>query len=294
MNITFRQLRMFLALIDTGSVSAAAQRMHVTQPTVSMQLKEITEAVGLPLYEVVARRVHITDAGHRLARTARSICNEWESFEQEISASKGLTRGLLRVAVVSTAKSFIPRMLGRFCKEHPQIDVSLEVLNRDGVVQRLRDNRDDLYIMSMPPRDLDLVDTSFMPNPLVLIAPPAHPLGDDAPHPLKALKGERFILREQGSGTRMLVDMHLRSKGFVPSRLFELGSNEAIREAVASGLGVGIVSEHALKSSASKARVQVLKIQGYPLQSSWHIIPKGKKLSPIAESFRQHLLNAAS
>jgi DNA-binding transcriptional LysR family regulator len=286
---------MFLALTDTGSVSAAAQRMHVTQPTASMQLKEITEAVGLPLYEVVARRVHITDAGHRLARTARSICNEWETFEQEISASKGLTRGQLRVAVVSTAKSFIPRMLGRFCKEHPQIDVSLEVLNRDGVVQRLRDNRDDLYIMSMPPRDLDLVDTSFLPNPLVLIAPPAHALSADTIHPLKALKNERFILREQGSGTRMLVDMHLRSKGFVPSRLFELGSNEAIREAVASGLGVGIVSEHALKSSSAQSRVKALKIQGFPLQSSWHIIyPKGKKLSPIAESFRQHMLHAAT
>jgi DNA-binding transcriptional LysR family regulator len=293
MNITFRQLRTFLALADTGSVSAAAARMHVTQPTVSMQLREITQAVGLPLYEVVSRKVHLTDAGHRLVRTARDICNDWESFEQEIASSKGLTQGQLKVAVVSTAKSFIPRMLGRFCKEHPHIDVSLEVLNRDGVVQRLRDNRDDLYVMSMPPEDLDLEDVSFMPNPLVLIAPPGHPLADRKPHPLKALKNERFILREPGSGTRMRVDLHFRKKGFVPTRLFELGSNEAVREAVASGLGVGIISGHALKGLSSSGKVHQLDIQGFPLESSWHIIyPKGKKLSPIAESFKHHLMHA--
>lgn len=294
MNVTFRQLRTFLALAETGSVSAAAGLMHVTQPTVSMQLREISESIGMPLYEVVARRVHLTDAGHRLARTARSICSEWENFEQEIAASQGLTRGQLRVAVVSTAKTFIPRMLGSFCKEHPHIDVSLEVLNRDGVVQRLRDNRDDLYIMSMPPDDLELEDTVFMPNPLVLIAPARHPLADEAIHPLRALKNERFILRERGSGTRTLVDMHFRSKSFVPRRLFELGSNEAIREAVVSGLGVGIISEHALNNSGLRKRLEVLRIQGFPLESNWHILyPKGKRLSPVAQSFKTHLLSTA-
>jgi DNA-binding transcriptional LysR family regulator len=138
MNITFRQLRLFLALAETGSVSAAAKVMHVTQPTASMQLREVTQAVGVPLYEVVSRRVHLTEAGQALARTARAIAGEWDAFEQRISGAKGLTSGRLKVAVVSTAKYFVPRLLGSFCKLHPQIDISLEVLNRDHVITRLR------------------------------------------------------------------------------------------------------------------------------------------------------------
>ena len=154
MNITFRQMRLFLALADTGSVSAAARALHVTQPTASMQLREVTESIGLPLYEVIGRKVFLTEAGRELAQSARAIAGEWERFGQQVSAMKGLTRGRLSVAVVSTAKYFVPRMLGRFCTEHPAIDISLQVLNRDGVLQRLRDNLDDLYVLSMPPDDV--------------------------------------------------------------------------------------------------------------------------------------------
>ena len=206
MNITFRQLRLFMALADTGSVSAAAKAMHVTQPSASMQLKEITDSVGVPLYEVVAKKVYLTDAGQELAQTARSIAQAWSSFEQTVDARKGLTRGHLRVAVVSTAKYFMPRLLGAFCRKHQDIDVALEILNRDGVVQRLRDNRDDLYIMSMPPDDLDLFDEVFMPNPIVVIAPANDPLTKHSKVALKDLATQRFILREQGSGTRMAAD----------------------------------------------------------------------------------------
>ena len=176
MNITFRQLRLFLALAETGSVSAAARVMHVTQPTASMQLREVSQAVGLPLYEVISRRVHLTEAGHALARTARTIAGEWDAFEQRVSGAKGLTSGRLKVAVVSTAKYFVPRLLGSFCKLHPQIDISLEVLNRDHVINRLRSNLDDLYVMSMPPADLPLEDHILMPNPLVVIAAAGHRL----------------------------------------------------------------------------------------------------------------------
>ncbi|MEI7465717.1 MAG: LysR family transcriptional regulator, partial [Burkholderiales bacterium] len=154
MNVTFRQLRLFLALADTGSVSAAARATHVTQPTASMQLKEIAGAVGLPLYEIVGRKLYLTDAGKELAETARAISQTWEAFEQRIDSAKGLARGKLHVSVVSTAKYFMPRLIGSLCARHPGIDVALEILNRDGVVQRLRENRDDLYIMSMPPRGM--------------------------------------------------------------------------------------------------------------------------------------------
>ena len=289
-NVTFRQLRLFLALADTGSVSAAARLMHVTQPTASMQLREIADSVGLPLYEVISRRVHLTEAGRELARTARAIAAEWENFGQKIDAMKGLTRGRLRVAVVSTAKYFVPRLLGSFCAVHPDIDISLEVLNRDGVVQRLRDNLDDLYIMSMPPTDIDLEDEVFMPNPLLMIAPLTHPLARRKKISLQQLSAERFILRERGSGTRMAVDAHLRKYRFSPTLRLELGSNEAIKQAVAGGLGVAVLSRHALHERLEDDDVAVLDVEGFPIASQWHLVyPKGKQLSPIARVFNAHL-----
>ena len=293
MNITFRQLRLFLALAETGSVSAAAKVMHVTQPTASMQLREVTQAVGVPLYEVVSRRVYLTEAGQALARTARAIASEWDAFEQGISGAKGLTSGRLKVAVVSTAKYFVPRLLGSFCKLHPQIDISLEVLNRDHVITRLRANQDDLYVMSMPPGDLPLEDQILMPNPLVVIAAAGHRLAARKRVTLAQLQGERFILREKGSGTRMATDAHLRQLGFVPSTVLELGSNEAIKESVEGQLGVSIVSRHALGPRWDG--LAILNVQGFPIQSQWHLVwPKGKRLSPIAEVFRGHLIAQAA
>lgn len=291
MNITFRQLRLFLALAETGSVSRAAHECHVTQPTASMQLKEISDSVGVPLYEVISKRVHLTDAGRDLARTARSIADDWAAFEQSVDALKGLTRGKLRVAVVSTAKYFVPRLLGTFCARYPEIDISLEVLNRDGVVQRLRDNQDDLYIMSMPPADIELEDQVFMPNPLVVIVANAHPLATRRGLDLNDLSSLRFILRERGSGTRMAIDAHFKRLGFKPNLRLELGSNEAIKEAVAGDLGVSVVSSHALHGQAVEHGVSVLDVKGFPIDSHWHVVrQKGKQLSPIAKVFLDHLL----
>lgn len=290
MNVTFRQLRLFLALADTGSVSAAARAMHVTQPTASMQLREVADAVGLPLHEVVAKRVHLTDAGRELARTARAMIGEWETFAQQVDATKGLERGRLRVAVVSTAEYFVPRLLGTFCDRHPSIEISLEVQNRDGVVARLRDNLDDLYVMSMPPSDVAIEDRVLMPNPLVVIAPASHPLASRAGIGLRDLRDARFILREPGSGTRLATDAHFRAAGFTPNLRLELGSNEAIKEAVAGNLGVAVVSVHALQARMPARGVTVLRVRGFPIRSQWHVVhPKGKRLSPIAEVFREHL-----
>ena len=294
MNVTFRQLRLFLALAETGSVSRAAQAMHVTQPTASAQLKEVTEAVGLPLYEVISRRVHLTDAGRKLAQTARAMMMEWEGFEQHVDQVKGLSRGRLRIAAVSTAKYFVPRLAGNFCKLHPAIDVSLEVLNRDGVVARLRDNRDEIYIMSMPPETMELEDAIFMENPLVLIAPRAGFGKRDQAFSLADLKGERFILREPGSGTRMATDRHFRKHRFLPDVRLELGSNEAIKEAVAGGLGLGVVSRHALQGRGGMRDIRELAVEGFPISSRWHLVyPKARQLSPIAQAFKDYLLRAA-
>jgi DNA-binding transcriptional LysR family regulator len=294
MNITFRQMRLFLALADTGSVSRAAAALHVTQPTASAQLREITEAVGLPLHEVISRRVHLTDAGHRLAQAARAIMMEWEAFEQHVDQVKGLSRGRLRIAAVSTAKYFIPRLVGNFCKAHPAIDVSLEVLNRDGVVARLRENLDEIYIMSMPPDFIDLEDQIFMENPLVVIATRGAFPKKGPPLALAQLRQQRFILREKGSGTRMATEMHFRKHRFTPDVRLELGSNEAIKEAVAGGLGLGVISRHALHDTAARKDLTVLEVEGFPILSRWHVVhPRAKQLSPIAAAFRAYLLAQA-
>ena len=294
MKLSFRQLRLVLALAGTGSVSAAARATHVTQPTASMQLREAAEAVGLPLYEVIGRKVHLTEAGRELAVTARAIVDGWEDFEQRIGALQGLTRGRLRVAVVSTAKYFVPRLLGSFCARHPEIDISLEVLNRDGVVQRLRDNLDDLYVMSQPPTDMELADQVFLANPLVMIAPRDHALAGAAQLPLAALAGERFLLREAGSGTRLATDRFFAAAGFSPARRLELGSNEAIKEAVVAHLGVAVVSQHAVRADGAMRGLCVLPVEHMPIPSQWHLVyPKAKRLSPIARVFADHLLAAA-
>ena len=290
MNITFRQLRLFMALAETGSVSAAARMVHVTQPTASMGLKEITDAIGVPLYEVVARKIHLTQMGHELAKTARAISGEWEAFEQQVDGVKGLTRGKLKVAVVSTAKYFIPRILGTFCAKYPQIDIALEILNRDGVVNRLEENLDDLYIMSQPPVHLDIEDEVFMPNPLVLVASKAHPFANKKNIEIALLKGDKFIFREKGSGTRMTADAHFKRLKFKPDVRLELGSNEAIKQAVIGGLGVAVLSQYSLGDKADQEEVAILKCKEFPIESSWHIVsPKGKKLSPIATIFKKHL-----
>jgi len=295
MNITFRQLRLFLALAESGSVSGAAKLMHVTQPTASMQLKDITESVGLPLYEVVSKKIYLTDMGKELATTARAIAQSWDSFEQNADAVKGLSRGKLKVAVVSTAKYFMPRLVGSFCQKYPEIDVSLEILNRDGVVQRLRDNMDDIYIMSKPPSDLDLSDEAFMPNPIVVVASTMDPLVKRVAVPLNELSKKRFILREKGSGTRMAGDQFFSKKKFRADVRLELGSNEALKESVAGGLGLGLVSKHALHGLMKEHGVGIVDVEGFPLPSAWHIVhPASKKLSPLALAFKQHLLEEIS
>lgn len=293
MNATFRQLRLFLALADHGSITAAAEACHVTQPTVSMQLRELADAVGLPLYEQIGKRLYLTAAGEALAEAARAMLNEWLAFEQAIDAMQGLERGRLRVALVSTAKYFVPRLLGSFCAEHPNIEIALEVLNRDGVVARLRENRDDLYIMSMPPENLDLERHAFLPNPLVVIAPEGHRL---AGHGLELgdLAAERFILRERGSGTRLACDAHFARNAFVPEVRLELGSNEAIKQAVAGGLGLAVISRHALAARPADDQLAILDVADFPLQSSWFTLhPRGKRLSPVAAVFLGHLERTA-
>lgn len=290
MNITFRQLRIFLSVAELGNITSAARANHVTQPTVSMQLRELTDAVGLPLYEMIGKRLCLTQAGEELASTARAMVGEWADFGERMDALKGFKRGRLRLAVVSTAKYFIPRILGSFCNSHPDVEIALEVLNRDGVLQRLRANQDDLYIMSMPPGDIDIEKQVFLSNPLVVVAPLSHPLAGQAGIALARLAQERFILREQGSGTRLGCDAHFAAHGFKPIVRLALGSNEAIKQSVAGGLGLAVLSTHSLGEHMGDDSLVTLDVAGFPILSNWYTVRlKGKRLSPTAQAFLAHL-----
>ena len=294
MHITFRQMKLFLAFAETKSVTAAAKQMHVSQPTASMQLKEITHAIGLPLYEVIAKKIYLTDTGKELVDTARQMLNTWALFEQNIDATNGISRGKLKIAVVSTAKYFMPRLIGQFCKKHPDIDVSLEILNRNGVVSRMMDNLDDIYIMSQPPKDMALVDDVFMDNHLVAIAALGSAIAKQKTITLGALSEQRFILREQGSGTRMTADRFFKKLKFQPHIRMELGSNEAIKEAVAGGLGIGVISKYALHGRQKEHGVAIINVKGFPISSHWHMVhPAKKKLSPVALAFKEEVLRSA-
>ena len=294
MNATFRQLQLFLAVAEHRGVTAAARACHVTQPTVSMQLKDLSVAVGMPLFEQVGKQMYLTAAGEALAEATRAMLKEWSAFEQEVAAMKGLTRGRLRIAVVSTAKYFVPRILGSFAKKHPDIEIALELLNRDRVVARLRADQDDLYIMSVPPTDIDIVSHAFLPNPLLIVAAKHHPLATRKKILLSELKQERFILRERGSGTRLAGDRQFAKLKFTPRIRLELGSNEAIKQSVAGEMGLGVISQHALSAHPRQESLAVLPVTGFPIQASWWTIyRKGKRLSPIASAFLVHLEEAA-
>ena len=291
-NITLRQLKIFEAVARHLSFSRAAEELHLTQPAVSIQVRQITESIGLPLFEQSGREIRLTAAGQELLRTARELDDSWNRFESAVDALKGLKKGRLRVALVTTAKYFLPRMLGAFCQRYPDIEIELEVANRARIIERLRANEDDLYIMSFPPEELDVVATPFLDNPLVVVAPAAYPLpagqlslADLAPHP--------FLLRETGSGTRKAVDRHLAANGLTLKVKLALGSNEAIRDLVASGMGLAILSRHVLGEHPEQEGLRILEVAGFPLQQPWSVVHLRQKiLSLPAHAFMNELLPA--
>lgn len=289
MRLTLHQLRLFAAVAQEGSISRAAERLCLTQPTLSAQLRQLTDQVGLPLYEVIGRRLHLTEAGEVLLASADEVAGTLERLEEEIAARRGLTQGRLKLAVVSTAEYFMPRLLGEFRQRHPRVEVALAVQNRAAVIERLKDNADDLYVMSSPPEQPPVRRQPFLANPLVALAPRAHPwVGRRLT--LADLAEEEFIQREAGSGTRLAVDSFLAERGVRLDARLELGSNEAIKQAVAGRLGLAILSRHALGPRPDESGVAVLDVAELPIPSRWHVVyPEGKQLSPLARAFLDFL-----
>lgn len=291
MNVTLRQLQVFAKVVETGSFTRAAEQLFLTQPAVSQQIRLLTDAIGEPLLESLGRKIHLTRAGSELLRTSQAMAQEWQRFEEEMSAERGLQSGVLKLAVVSTAKYFFPRVLGQFCRRYPGIDVRLEVANRDRLIERIDANTDDLYVMTQPPPALDLITEPFLDNPLVPIAALDHPLASQTGLTLADLSQERFIMREQGSGTRIAIEEYLHQHNASLNVRMELGSNEAIKQAVSGGLGLSILSRHTLhKQPVADDDVAILHVDGFPLHSQWRLVYlRQKRLSRAALAFLQEL-----
>jgi len=218
------------------------------------------------------------------------VLSRWDAFEMELADLQGLKTGRLDVAVVSTAKAFIPRLLGPFAQMYPGIDVRLEVANRDAIVQRLARSQDDLVIMTTPPADLPVVAEPLLDNPLEIVAPLNHPLAQRQRIRREALAGERFILREVGSGTRISCERQFQQWGFAPKVQMSLGSNEAIIQAVAGGYGLAVLSRHALDKDPAHDGLVILPVQGFPIASRWYLVRRSERqLTPVARAFLDFL-----
>ncbi len=289
---TLHQLRVFEAAARHGSFTRAAEELFLTQPTISMQIKQLTKSVGIPLFEQVGKRLYLTEAGRELFSTCKEIFNTLAQFEMKVADLKGLKQGQLRLAVITTAKYFVPRLLGSFCQLYPGIDISLQVTNHEGILERMTSNQDDLYIMSQVPEHLDIYYEAFLENPLVVLAPVNHPLATERNIPISKLANEAFIMREPGSGTRKAVQ-ELFDKNDVQVKVkLELGSNEAIKQAIAGGLGISVLSRHTLMPYADD--LVVLDVEQFPIKRDWYMVyPNGKQLSIVGRTYFEYLLEAA-
>jgi DNA-binding transcriptional LysR family regulator len=288
---TLRQLEVFNAIVRHGSFTRAAEELFLTQPTVSMQIKKLTDAVGLPLFEQIGKKLYLTDAGRSLYEFSCEIFDRFARFEMTIADMKGLKQGKLRLAVVTTAKYLIPLMLGKFCQQYPGVDVSLKVSNRERVLQRMSENEDDIYVFGQPPEGVPTVAEPFLENPLVVVAPIDHALAGQMAIPLERLADQPMLAREAGSGTRMAVERLFAEHGLRMKVRMELGSNEAIKQAVIGGLGIAVLSRHTLPSEFPGGGLTWLDVQGFPIRRHWYVVhPEGKRLSVVAQAFRDFLL----
>jgi DNA-binding transcriptional LysR family regulator len=289
---TLHQLKVFEAAARHSSFTRAAEELFLTQPTVSMQIKQLTKSVGLPLFEQVGKRIYLTEAGKELFATCKQIFDTIAQFEMKVADLKGLKQGQLRLAVITTAKYFIPRLLGPFCKLYPGIEIALQVTNHEGIMERMVGNLDDLYIMSQVPEHPDVNFQPFLENPLVVLAPLNHPLAKQKNIPIQRLADEPFIVREPGSGTRRSVQQLFDEQGVTVKVKLELGSNEAIKQAIAGGLGISVLSRHTLIPDIGD--LTVLDVEHFPIKRNWYIVyPAGKQLSIVARTYCDYLLSAA-
>jgi LysR family transcriptional regulator, low CO2-responsive transcriptional regulator len=266
------QLRSFEAVVRLGGVGRAARVLHLAQPTVSTQLKELAAALDLVLFEPQGRGLVPTAVGERLAQAVRAMGAVWQGFEEDAAAFQGLRRGRLRIAAVTTTEYFLPDLLGPFARQYPGIEIELAVENRAAVVARLERGDDELAAMMLPPAHLPLARWAFLENPLVVIAPAGHALARRRRLKLAELTGEPLLTREAGSGTRAAAEQAFAEQGIHWPPRMALGSNEAVKHAVRAGLGIAVLSRHTLARDPAADGLAVLPVVGFPLRRQWHLV----------------------
>lgn len=283
---TLPQLRVFEASARLGSLTRAAEELHIAQPTASVQIKKLTETVGLPLFEQLGKRVYLTDAGQCLYAGCHDVFRAFSAIEEALNAMRAVESGHLRLAVSSTGKYFAPRMLGAFIQRYPGVDASLAIHNRKALIDRLANNEDDLYLFASPLEREDVVTQALLPNPLVVFARDDHPLANARKIAFERIAAEPYLMREPGSGTRMLATKLFEQHGLAPRIRLELSTDEAIKEAILAGLGVAIMSRFTLGLEPEPSRLICLDVEGFPLENHWHFAyPVGKQLSATARAF---------
>ncbi len=294
-NVTLRQFRVFSAVAEHLSYSRAARTLHVTQPAVSLQVRALEQAAGIALVEKHGKRLVITEAGRELLRHWRNIAGELKETDETLAALKGLRGGRLTVTVTTTAQYFASRLLAAFLKRHPDVRLQVEVCNRDAVIRHLVNNDVDLAIMGRPPEQLGTAASAFASHPYGFIAAPDHPLAGRLRVPLKVLAREPLIVREQGSGTRAVLDELFAAHGLALDPTMEMNGNEAIRQAVMAGMGVSFLSLPTARLELAANLLATVDVEGSPIMRAWYLVHRAdKRLPPAARGFHDFLLGEGS
>lgn len=288
MNITIRQLKIFEAVAQHLSYTRAAEHLFLSQPAVSMQIKQLESEVGLSLFERMGKKLFLTEAGDELLIYARNITQQLVELNDVMDEIRGSERGRLTIAVATTANYFALKLLGEFYKRFSGTTINLDVTNRESLLEHLNENTVDMVIMGLPPENIDVEATPFLDNPLVIIAPKGHALSGQKSIPLSVVQQETFIMREHGSGTRIAMERFFEQSGYSISSVMEMSSNEAINQAVEAGLGLGIVSQHTLELELALGRLEVLDVESFPIMRHWYLVHRhGKRLTTLMSAFKR-------
>jgi DNA-binding transcriptional LysR family regulator len=292
MKMTLRQLALFECVARNMSYTRAAEEKHLTQPAVSIQIKQLEEHVGLPLFEYIGKKLYLTDAGRELEQACHDIFERLDSLEMALTQMKGGMHGSLRIATVTSATYFAPHLIGEFNRQYPDVDISLVVTNRNNVLQRMATNEDDLVLMAQVPKDMKLKAYPILDNPMLPVVAPGHPLAGRENIPITALTEERLLTREKGSGSRKAIEDHLSEQGVKLTRTMELGSSETIKQGVMAGLGVSILSRFSMALELATGCLVSLDMESFPLVRTWCLVhPAEKRLSPVAQAFLDYILH---
>lgn len=291
MRATLHQLKIFQKVALCKSYSVAADQLNLTQPAVSIQIKQLEDNIGLPLFEKIGKKIFLTPAGKELSTFCLDLFTRIDTMDMKLSAMKGQLEGEFHLAVVTSAKYFTPHLLGAFHKLYPKVSLNLDVMNRSQIIQRLKNNEDDLVIMGLVPEDLPLTRYPIIDNPIVITANPMHPLARQKNIPIRKLQKYAFIFREQGSGTRKALEDFLLAQQIKLTPSMVLGSSETIKQAVMADLGISALSRHSITLELATNSLVELNIQNFPLMRSWYVVHhKTKSLSPAAQAFIDFIL----